>query len=127
MNGRMFSISSIEAKLNLRLVTGEFEIISRLFRHGPTRSRELSMCTKVSLANFQIILRRLKDDNIVVSIPDKNDRRVRLFDLASHVRAECEAWGQGCAGASGKPLPGNSHNGSAVLQPSSSDLDARRD
>lgn len=121
----MFDISSVEMKLNLRLVTGEFEIISWLFRHGPTRSRELSMCTKVSLANFQIILRRLKDDNIVVSIPDKNDRRVRLFDLASHVRVECEAWMQGLEGASGRQLLGNSHNGSAVSRQLLSDADAR--
>lgn len=73
-------------------MTGEFEILSWLFHHGPTRSRELSICTKVSIANFQIILRRLKDEGLVVSYSDEKDRRVRLFDLAEHVRRDFEEW-----------------------------------
>lgn len=88
----MQGIGKIEGALNLRLVTGEFEILSWLFKHGPTRSRELSMCTKVSIANFQIILRRLKEENLIVSEPDAADRRVRLFDLSPHVRDEFENW-----------------------------------
>lgn len=83
-------ISRIESELSLRLVTGEFEILAWLYRNGPTRSNELSRATKVSIANFQGILRRLKGDGIIVSVCDPNDRRVRLFDLAESVRQACE-------------------------------------
>lgn len=78
-----------------------------MLANGPTRSRELSLATKVSIANFQGILRRLRDDGIIVSFCDEKDRRVRLFDLAEHVRQECEvllSGGVGCAG-------GALHNG----------------
>lgn len=111
----MLDISAIEQNLNVRLVTGEYEIIAWLFRHGPTRSRELSMCTKVSLANFQITLRRLKDDNIVISIADEKDRRVRLFDLADEVRAECEAWFGGTTDCNLPSVTRAGRNGSAGL------------
>jgi len=79
-------IYAIETDLSLRLVTGEFEILSHLYRHGPTRSKDLSRVTKVSIANFQGILRRLKGDGIIVSVCDPEDRRVRLFDLSDCAR-----------------------------------------
>jgi hypothetical protein len=42
--------------------------------------------TKVSIADFQGILRRLKGDGIIVSVCDPEDRRVRLFDLSDCAR-----------------------------------------
>jgi len=89
MIGRIFQI---ESELGLRLVTGEFEIIACLYRNGPTRSKDLSHVTKVSIANFQGILRRLKGDGIILSVCDPDDRRARLFDLVESVRQACDRW-----------------------------------
>jgi len=84
----MKRILDLENKFKIRLVTGEFEILTHLYFNGPTRSRELSLHTKSSVANFQIILRRMRDDGLIVYHQIDLDGRVRVYDLAREVRQE---------------------------------------
>lgn len=81
----------LEGRLKARLITGELEIICWLYVHGPTSSRALSERTKVSNANYQMILRRLKDGGVLIVEPGEGDRRVRHYDLSSEVRRQIEA------------------------------------
>lgn len=84
----MKNILQLETKLKLRLITNEFELLSWLYFNGPTKSRDLAVMTKTSIANFQIILRKLKSCNIIVGSSSTDDRRVRLYDLAPDIRME---------------------------------------
>lgn len=84
----MQRIFFLEAKLRLRLITSEFEILAWLYFHGPTRSRELCGKTKALVANFQIILRRMREQGVIVPCADLHDRRARAYDLAPAVRAD---------------------------------------
>lgn len=84
----MKNILELESKLRLRLITGEFEFLSWLYFNGPTKSRDLAVRTKTSIANFQIILRILKSSNIILALSTDDDRRVRVYDLAPEIRAE---------------------------------------
>lgn len=84
----MKNILELESRLRLRLITGEFELLSWLYFNGPTKSRDLAVRTKTSIANFQIILRRLKSSNIIVSLNTDDDRRVRVYDLSPEIREE---------------------------------------
>lgn len=81
-------LGDLEKRLRLRLVTSEFEIITWLFCNGPTPSRDLARHTKASIANFQLIVRRLKDDGVVVTNLGDQDRRVREYDLSPKIRGE---------------------------------------
>lgn len=80
----------LEKRLRLKLVTSEFEIISWLYVNGSTPSRDLSRCTKASIANFQLIVRRLKEEGILIAKAGCGDRRVREYDLSDVVRVEID-------------------------------------
>lgn len=84
----MKNILELESKLKLRLITGDFELLSWLYFNGPTKSRDLAVRTKTSIANFQIILRRLKSSGIIVSLNTEEDGRVRVYDLSTQIRDE---------------------------------------
>ena len=84
-------ILALENELKLRLVTGAFEIVQFLYINGPTNSRELATKTKVSPANFQAILRRLREVGIVVTETEEGDRRRRRYALAPHVDRQIRA------------------------------------
>ena len=81
----------LENRLNMRLITAEFEILAWLHFNGPTKSRDLSTRTKSSIANFQLILKRMRDDGVIIASPDAHDGRSRLYDLAPAVREEMRA------------------------------------
>jgi DNA-binding MarR family transcriptional regulator len=84
-------ILQVEEALKLRLVTAHFEIVHWLFVHGPTNSRELARETKVSPANFQIILKRLREDGVVTTEVEDADRRRRRYALAPEIRKKLAA------------------------------------
>lgn len=84
----MIVFAELEKRLRLRLVTSEFEVVSWLYVNGSTPSRDLSRQTKASIANFQLIVRRLKDDGVLIARPGRDDRRVRGYDLSPEVRVE---------------------------------------
>ena len=82
----MQRLLKIESTLNIKLVTGEFEIILWLYANGPTRSTCIAKKTKLSIANFQIILRKMRENGILNLLPNEHDRRGRVYDSAPHVR-----------------------------------------
>jgi len=84
----MNRILELETKFRLKLITAEFEILCALYFNGATRSSELALKTKASVANFQIILRRLRDEGLVVHRQDDGDGRVRVYDLSREIREE---------------------------------------
>ena len=84
-------LAELEGRLKARLITGELEIICWLYANGPTSSRALSEKTKVSNANYQMILRRLKEEGVLIVHAGEEDRRVRHYDLAHHVRQQIDA------------------------------------
>ena len=84
----MKRIAYLEAKLKVRLITSEFEILAWLYLHGPTRSRDLSAKTRSSPANYQIIVKRLRAAGIISSQEDYSDGRARIYDLAPAVRQD---------------------------------------
>lgn len=81
----------LEGRLKARLITGELEIICWLYANGPTSSRALSERTKVSNANYQMILRRLKEEGVLIVQSGEEDRRVRHYDLAPHARQQIDS------------------------------------
>jgi len=84
----MKRILYLEKKLRMRLITGEFEVLSFLYFNGPTKSHDLSLSTKSSIANFQLILRRLRESGVVVVEQELADRRVRVYQLSPEIRRE---------------------------------------
>jgi DNA-binding MarR family transcriptional regulator len=84
----MQRILYLETKLRMRLITAEFEVLSFLYFNGPTKSRDLSLSTKSSIANFQLILRRLRESEVVVVEQDDADQRVRVYRLSSEIQRE---------------------------------------
>jgi len=81
-------IFELEDVLKLRLVTGAFEILHSLYINGPTNSRLLARETKVSQANFQMILRRLREESVIVMEVEGTDKRKRRYALAPDIRRQ---------------------------------------
>jgi len=88
--GAMHILTDLERRLRLRLVTSEFEVIAWLYANGSTPSRDLSRNTKASIANFQLIVRKLKQDGVLITRCGREDRRIREYDLSDTVRAEID-------------------------------------
>ncbi len=86
----MQTILTIEDILKVKLVTSDFRVIYNLFVHGPTRSSELFHLSRASAANFQIILRRLRNDGLIVAQQVDSDGRARVYDLAPQTRLQIE-------------------------------------
>ena len=82
----MERLLKIENTLNIKLLTGEFEIILWLFANGPTRSTDIAKKTKMSIANFQITLRKMRENDILKLVQNDADKRGRVYDISPHVR-----------------------------------------
>lgn len=80
-------LRSFEKITGHRLVTFDFEIMSHLYLHGPAPSMSVLEATSASLAAFVKTIKRMTDDGLLVVNPGTEDRRVRNYDLAPHVRA----------------------------------------
>jgi len=87
----LLKIMALQILLKMRLVTGSFEIVYWLYTNGPTNSRDLARQIKVSPANFQIILRRLREDSLVLIETDDADKRGRRYSLAPEVWDQMKA------------------------------------
>jgi len=82
----MHRILELEKSLDLRLVTSDYKIISSLYLHGAMRSSDLFGVSGSSAANFQIILRRLKNEKVIVAQQLHEDGRARIYDITPEVR-----------------------------------------
>jgi len=76
------AIGNLEALLDLRLVTPEFEVIATLQRHGALTSGELKRRVRLSGSGFNILLKRLIDMDIIFPERCADDQRRRKYRLS---------------------------------------------
>lgn len=80
------AFKDIEARLKLRPLSLEFEILVALYQNGPMPSSRLMGLTHGSIATFNGLLRGLVARGLVVATKDETDRRVRNYDLDVETR-----------------------------------------
>jgi len=76
----------VERQFSLRAITPEFEILVRLYERGPTPSAALRAASRASSAAFSLILKRLVTADLLHVEHDRDDRRVRKYDLTPWAR-----------------------------------------
>lgn len=72
----------IEAELNVRALSLEFEIVLCLFEQGPLSASEIIGIIHASQAGFNHIARRLLADGILISTRSEVDRRMTLYSVS---------------------------------------------
>lgn len=76
------AIGNMEALLNLRLVTPEFEVLVALQRNGSLSSGDLKERVRLSNSGFNILLSRLIDMGVIDVTRCHNDQRRRKYRLS---------------------------------------------
>ncbi|MBU6252615.1 MAG: MarR family transcriptional regulator [Alphaproteobacteria bacterium] len=79
-------LTRVEQTFHLRAITPEFEILMRLYENGPTASAALRAKSRASSAAFSLILKRMVSSELLKVEHDRNDRRVRKYDLTDWAR-----------------------------------------
>ena len=85
MIGLYHTTRQIEAELNIRALSLEFEIVLCLFEQGPLSASEIIDVIHASQAGFNHIARRLLADGILVSTRSEIDRRMTLYSVSPQV------------------------------------------
>ena len=85
MIGLYHTTRQIEAELNIRALSLEFEIVLCLFEQGPLSASEIIDIIHASQAGFNHIARRLLADGILVSTRSEVDRRMTLYSVSPQV------------------------------------------
>ena len=85
MIGLYHTTRQIEAELNIRALSLEFEIVLCLFEQGPLSASEIIDIIHASQAGFNHIARRLLADGILVSTRSEVDRRMTLDSVSPQV------------------------------------------
>ena len=85
MIGLYHTTRQIEAELNIRALSLEFEIVLCLFEQGPLSASEIIDIIHASQAGFNHIARRLLADGILVSPRSEVDRRMTLYSVSPQV------------------------------------------
>jgi DNA-binding MarR family transcriptional regulator len=85
MIGLYHTTRQIEAELNVRALSLEFEIVLCLFEQGPLSASEIIDIIHASQAGFNHIARRLLADGILVSTRSEVDRRMTLYSVSPQV------------------------------------------
>jgi DNA-binding MarR family transcriptional regulator len=85
MLGLYHTTRQIEAELNIRALSLEFEIVLCLFEQGPLSASDIIDVIHASQAGFNNIARRLLADGILISTRSDVDRRVSLYSVSPHV------------------------------------------
>lgn len=75
----------IEAALNIRALSLEFEIVLCLYEQGPLSASEIIGMIHASQAGFNHIARRLLADGILISTRSEVDRRMTLYSVSAPV------------------------------------------
>lgn len=78
----MASIAASFRELGVEILTTEGRIVMHLNAFGPTKVKELMIATAASYRGFYLALDRLKEQALVVTASDPNDKRVRIISLA---------------------------------------------
>ncbi len=85
MIGLYHTTRQIEAELNIRALSLEFEIVLCLFEQGPLSASEIIDVIHASQAGFNHIARRLLADGILISTRSEVDRRMTLYSVSPQV------------------------------------------
>lgn len=85
MIGLYHTTRQIEAELNVRTLSLEFEIVLCLFEQGPLSASEIIGIIHASQAGFNHIARRLLADGILISTRSEVDRRMTLYSVSPQV------------------------------------------
>ncbi len=85
MIGLYHTTRQIEAELNVRALSLEFEIVLCLFEQGPLSASEIIDIIHASQAGFNHIARRLLADGILISTRSEVDRRMTLYSVSPQV------------------------------------------
>ncbi|MEY3986109.1 MAG: hypothetical protein RLZ59_1554 [Pseudomonadota bacterium] len=85
MIGLYHTTRQIEAELNVRALSLEFEIVLCLFEQGPLSASEIIGIIHASQAGFNHIARRLLADGILISTRSEVDRRMTLYSVSPQV------------------------------------------
>ena len=85
MIGLCHTTRQIEAELNIRALSLEFEIVLCLFEQGPLSASEIIDIIHASQAGFNHIARRLLADGILISTRSEVDRRMTLYSVSPQV------------------------------------------
>jgi DNA-binding MarR family transcriptional regulator len=85
MIGLYHTTRQIEAELNIRALSLEFEIVLCLFEQGPLSASEIIGIIHASQAGFNHIARRLLADGILISTRSEVDRRMTLYSVSPQV------------------------------------------
>lgn len=85
MIGLYHTTRQIEAELNIRALSLEFEIVLCLFEQGPLSASEIIDIIHASQAGFNHIARRLLADGILISTRSEVDRRMTLYSVSPQV------------------------------------------
>ena len=85
MLGLYHTTRQIEAELNVRALSLEFEIILCLFEQGPLSASEIINVIHASQAGFNHIARRLLAEGILVTERSEADRRMSLYSVSPQV------------------------------------------
>ena len=85
MIGLYHTTRQIEAELNVRALSLEFEIVLCLFEQGPLSASEVIGIIHASQAGFNHIARRLLADGILISTRSEVDRRMTLYSVSPQV------------------------------------------
>ena len=85
MSSLYHTTRQIEAELNIRALSLEFEIILCLFEQGPLAASDIIGMVHASQAGYNNIARRLLAEGILIATQSEVDRRVTLYSVAPHV------------------------------------------
>ncbi len=85
MIGLYHTTRQIEAELNVRALSLEFEIVLCLFEQGPLSASEIIGIIHASQAGFNHIARRLLADGNLSSTRSEVDRRMTLYSVSPQV------------------------------------------
>lgn len=84
-------LRSIEDKIGLRTVPTELELLFELYAHERLTSAQLLRNTRCSIANFNMLKKRLLDCGLIVAERCDDDGRITYLRLAGHVREHFRA------------------------------------
>ena len=75
-------IRHVESRLNMHILTFEYEILSELYHYDMRTARELAATCRASSTAFFTILKKLEASGIIGSVPDEADKRYRRYHIS---------------------------------------------
>ncbi len=84
-------LRALEDKIGLRAVPAELELLFQLYAHDRLTSAQLLRNSRCSIANFNMLKKRLLDCGLIETEKGDGDGRIAYLRLASHVREQFQS------------------------------------